>query len=228
MCPLCTPIQLFHMNRLASFWASSAAELSRTLTKPTVIHLNVRISFAFFFFTHWPLSIVQIIDLLKSLNSLCRLADYMNRGSFVVFPPEIIGRIFVLYCYAHSALTPKFVVAWGTLSLVSQYWLVVVQSVPQLWSVLCLDDTTDPTSVNGFLCVAGEHRFAVSMCSAGPIRLHYKLAFKWMNFLPCLTLALPSVAQWDTLLLFSNHPPVLSFYQNCSPVVQSRACSTCR
>ncbi|KAJ7884637.1 hypothetical protein B0H14DRAFT_2564341 [Mycena olivaceomarginata] len=119
------------------------------------------------------------------VSEVCRIilaVDHMNRGSFVVFPPEIVGRIFVLYCCAHSALTPEFAVARGTLSLLSQYWLIVVQSVPQLWSVLCLDDTTDPSSVEGFLRVAGEHRFSVSMFSAGP---------------------------WDTLLLFTNHPPVL-------------------
>jgi hypothetical protein len=74
---------------------------------------------------------------------------------------------------------------------------------------LCLDDTTDPTSVEGFLRVTGDCRFAVSMFSAGPIHLHYESALKWLNFLPCLTLTLPSVAQWDTLHLFSNHPPVL-------------------
>ncbi|KAF8176747.1 hypothetical protein K438DRAFT_1979100 [Mycena galopus ATCC 62051] len=124
---------------------------------------------------------------------------------------EILAAVFLSFCAACNPRTRSFGRARSTLSLVCKSWFNIAHFIPDLWTVLYIDDLATVECVQSFLTVVPLRTFDVAVVSGGSGPSHANFRSQWNRILPALEVALPSVTQWRALHLYSNYLPTLQF-----------------
>lgn len=120
-------------------------------------------------------------------------------------PNELIGYIMVEIFVGLDPKSRAFHNQRYILSLVSRFWLAMIQSLPELWKVLSVNYFVTTAYVRNFLKVVKTRRFTMAILCSRCLDGSNNMTDDWIYIHHALRLIIGSVSQWERFYISATY-----------------------